>query len=186
MKNKGLALGLTLTMLVSPFGFTAETGSESAAPQPAANSKSADPISELRNQDEIFSLLIEAFRQVQGRVVQNDYETRIKAANKLTDSAARRNVVALANQERELRLQKMYHQIGNLNLTYDHTRADDLRVASVSASDAPVHIDTKRAAKTLMDFVFIAPAGKDASGEYKTKTVPARDYLLDKVPPPVE
>ena len=50
MKIKGLALGLTLTMLVCTPSFAAETKAEGAL-QPVAQSKSANPISELRNQD---------------------------------------------------------------------------------------------------------------------------------------
>jgi hypothetical protein len=183
MKNKGLALGLTLTMLVCPLSYSAETQGETPAAQSVASSKSVNPVSELRNQDEAFSLLMEAFRQIQGRIIQNDYEARIKAANALDDLKTRRRVVELANEERDLRVHKLYHQIGNLNLTYDNTRRDDERVANV---DVPVHINTAHAAKTLMDYVFIAPATDEKSGEIKTKTVPARDYLLDKLPPPVE
>jgi len=183
MKNRGLALGLTLTILACPLSFSAETQGETAAAQPVAVSKPVNPVSELRNQDEAFSLLIEAFRQIQGRIIQNDYEARIKAANALDDLKTRRRVVELANQERDLRVRKLYHQIGNLNLTYDNTRHDDERVANV---DIPVHIDTGHAAKTLMDYVFIAPVTDEKSGEIKTKTVPAGNYLLDKLPPPVE
>jgi hypothetical protein len=182
MKNKGLALGLTLTMLFGTASFSADT--DQTANQPAAQGNSANPLSELRNQDGAFSLLIEAFRQVQGRIIQNDYEARIKAAHGLDDLKVRRNVVVLANQERDLRMQKLYHQIGNLNVAYGHTRQEDERVANVAY--VPVHIDTQHAAKTLMDYVFIAPAGKNSAGEIKTKTVPASNYLLDKLPPPSE
>ena len=182
MKIKGLALGITLTMLVCAPSFAVETKDEDAL-QPVAQTKSANAVSELRNQDSAFSLLIEAFRQVQGRFIQNDYEARIKAANALDDLKTRRRVVVLAKQERDLRVQKLYHEIGNLNLTYDHTRRDDERAAGV---EVPVHLDTGHAAKTLMDYVFIAPAANDESGEIKTKTVPASNYLLDKMPDPVE
>jgi len=183
MKLKGLALGLTLSMLVCTSSFSGET-TDDASLRPAAQSKTADPLAELRNQDEAFSLLIEAFRQVQGRVIQNDYEARIKAANSLGDLKTRRYVIELAKQERELRVEKLYHQIGNLNLTYGQTRRDDERALAVV--DVPVHIDTHRAAHTLMDFVFIAPTPPDKNGEIKTTTVPAKNYLLDKLPPPVE
>ena len=183
MKLKGLALGVTLTMLGCPLSFATDTQIPAPPAQLVAAASSANPVSELRNQDAAFSLLMEAFRQIQGRIIQNDYEARIKAANALGDLKTRRRVVELANQERELRVAKLYHQIGNLNLTYDNTRHDDERVANV---EVPVHIDTARAAKTLMDYVFIAPATDEKSGEIKTKTVPARDYLLDKLPPPVE
>jgi hypothetical protein len=182
MKIKGLALGVTLAMLVCTPSFSTETKDEDLL-QPVAQARSAHPVSELRNQDAAFSLLIEAFRQVQGRIIQNDYEARLKAASALDDLKTRRRVVVLARQERELRVQKLYHEIGNLSLTYDHTRQDDERAAGV---EVPAQIDTAHAAKTLMDYVFIAPAANDESGEFKTKTVPAGNYLLDKMPEPVE
>jgi hypothetical protein len=182
MKHKGLALWVTLSVLICPFSFSAETKDEAPA-QPIAQNNPADPISELRNQDSVFSILIEAFRQIQGRVIQTDYEARIKAANALDDLKTRRRVIVLANQERDLRVKKLYHQLGNLCTTYDTTRRDDERVANV---EVPVNIDTTHAAKTLMDYVFIAPAADDKSGEKKTQTIPASNYLLDRLPNPVE
>ncbi len=184
MNNKGLALGLTLSMLVCTPSFSVESTPDETATRPVAQTGPADPIAELRNQDSAFSLLIEAFRQIQARIIQNDYEARIKAANALGDLKTRRYVAGLAKEERDLRVAKLYHQIGNLNLTYDHTRRDDERALAVT--DVPVHIDTGHTAKTLMDFVFIAPTAPDKNGEIKTTTVPARDYLLDKLPDPVE
>ena len=182
MKHKGLALWLTLSVLICPFTFSAETTDE-AVPQPVSQNYPNDAVSELRNQDSVFSILIEAFRQVQGRVIQTDYEARIRAANTLDDLKTRRRVIVLANQERDLRVKKLYHQIGNLCSTYDTTRHDDEKATGV---EVPVNIDTTHAAKTLMDYVFIAPAATDKSGEEKTQTIPASDYLLDKLPDPVE
>ena len=182
MKHKGLALWVTLSVLICPLSFSAETTDETVN-QPAAQNAPTDAVSELRNQDSVFSILIEAFRQVQGRVIQTDYEARIKAANALDDLKLRRRVVVLANQERDLRVKKLYHQLGNLCATYDTTRHDDERVANV---EVPVNIDTGHAAKTLMDYVFIAPAPSDKSGEKKTQTIPASNYLLDKLPDPVD
>jgi hypothetical protein len=183
MKNTGLALGLTLSMLVCTPSFCIEP-TDAPATRPAAQSKSVDPIAELRNQDTAFSLLMEAFRQIQGRIIQNDYEARIKAAHALSDLKTRRYVAELAKEERDLRVEKLYHQIGNLNLTYDHARRDDARALAVA--DVPVHLDTGHAAKTLMDFVFVAPTAPDRNGEIKATTVPAKNYLLDKMPDRIE
>jgi len=182
MKHKGLALWLTLSVLICPFSFSAESRDE-AVSQPVAQNNLTDAVSELRNEDSVFSILIEAFRQVQGRVIQTDYEARIKAANALDDLKTRRRVVVLANQERDLRMKKLYHQIGNLCTTYDTTRHDDEQAAGV---EVPVNIDTGHAAKTLMDYVFIAPTVDDKTGEKKTQAIPASNYLLDKLPDPVE
>ncbi len=183
MKIKGLALGLTLGMLIGTSTFSVES-TDQAGTRQAPVTKAVDLISELRNQDSAFSLLIEAFRQIQGRIIQTDYEARIKAANALSDLKTRRYVCQLAKEERGLRVAKLYHQIGNLNLAYDDTRRDDER--AIAVADVPVHIDTGHAAKTLMDFVFIAPTAPDKNGEIKTVSVPAKNYLLDKMPDPVE
>ncbi len=182
MKHKGLALWITLSVLICPLSFSAETTDE-ATPSPIAQNTAADPVSELRNQDSVFSILMEAFRQVQGRVIQTDYESRIKAANALDDLKARRYVITLANQERDLRIKKLYHQIGNLCTTYDTTHHDDEVAANVSV---PVNIDTTHAAKTLMDYVFVAPVPNGKSDEIKTQSIPASNYLLDKLPDPVQ
>jgi hypothetical protein len=61
--------------------------------------------------------------------------------------------VELAKQERELRVAKLDHQIGSLDLAYDHACRDD---AHAVALVVPMHINTVHAAKTLMDDVFIA------------------------------
>jgi len=182
MKHKRLGLWLTLSGLICPLSFSAESTDGAALP-PATQNAPTDAVSELRNQDSVFSILIEAFRQIQGRVIQTDYEARIKAANTFDDLKTRRRIIVLANQERDLRVKKLYHQIGNLCTTYDTTRHDDERAASV---EVPINIDTTHAAKTLMDYVFIAPAADDKSDEKKTQTIPASNYLLDKLPDPVE
>src|SRR5208283_5166614 len=111
MKNKGLALGLTLSMLVCTPSFSVESTDQTAS-QPTAQTKPVDPIAELRNQDSAFSLLIEAFRQIQGRIIQNDYEARIKAANALSDLKTRRYVAELAKEERDLRVEKLSTRSG--------------------------------------------------------------------------
>src|SRR5580698_9452679 len=92
MRNKGLALGITLTMLAVPLSFSASTD------EVATQIKATNPVSELRNQDSAFSLLMEAFRMVQGRVIQTDYEHRLQAADALSDLKTRRHVVELVNQ----------------------------------------------------------------------------------------
>jgi hypothetical protein len=183
MKHKGVALGLTLTMLVCTSSFSAEC-KDAPVVRPAVQIESAGPFSELQNQDTAFSILIEAFRQIQGRIIQNDYEACITAANALSDLETHRSVVELAKQERELREAKLDHQIGNLNLAYDQTRRDDAQAAV--AVDVRVPSDTGHAAKTLMDDVFIAPSAPDKDGEIKTTTVPIKDYLLDKTHDPVD
>ena len=151
------------------------------APQSVTENTTTNAVSELRNQDSVFYILIEAFRQLQGRVIQTNYENRIKAANALDDPKTRRDVIISANEERDLPVKKLYHQLGNLCATYYTTRHDDERVANV---EVPANIDYTHAAKTLMDYVFIAPAPSDKSDETKTQAIPASNYLLDKLAAP--
>jgi hypothetical protein len=181
MKHRVLALGLTLTMLTCTPSFSADCKDEPAL-RPGAQTESG-PISKLQNQDTAFSILIEAFRQIQGRIIQNDYEACITTANARCDLKTHRIVVKLAEQERELRVEKLDYQIVNLDLAYEHTRRDDAHAVAV---DVPVHIDAVHAAKSLMDDVFIAPTAPDKDGKVETTTVPARDYLLGRTPDPVD
>jgi len=181
MNTKGVVLGFMLSALASVPLFSAEL---KASAQPVSQTGRGDSISELRNQDEAFTLLIEAFRMIQGRIIQNDYEARIRAASALSDVRTQHEVAELAKEERDLRAEKLSRQIGNLDVAYGSARRDDERVLAVA--DVPPHIDTKHAAKTLMDFVFVAPTAPDKNGDIKATTVPAKDYLLDKPPEPVE
>jgi hypothetical protein len=169
-------------MLVCTSSFSVDCKGNSA-PRPEAQTEPTNPISELKNQDAAFSIVIEAFRQIQGRIIQYDYEACITAANALSDLKTHRIVVELAKQERELRVAKLDHQIGNLTRAYDHTRRDNAHAVAV---DIPVHIDTGQAAKTLMNYVFIAPMASDKDGEVRTTTVPVGDYWLDRTPDPVD
>jgi len=50
----------------------------------------------------------------------------------------------------------------------------------------PVPIDTGQAAKTLMDYMFIAPASTDKDGAIKTTTLPLKNCPLDKMTDSVE
>lgn len=161
MKFKGFALGYALTALFCVSTFASEiTSEDSAEPK-------ADPIAELRHQDSAFSILIEAYRQLQSYLIQSDYDTRLKAAGELTDLKTRRRVTVLATQERDLRMKKLYGQLDNLTTAYDYARQRDERAAGV---ETPSAVDTTAAAERLKDFVVITP---DAGA------MPARTVFLD-------
>ena len=126
--------------------------------------KTPDVVRELRDQDGPFSLLvrayrqaIKAYRQVQNGLIQSDYDARLQAA-KLTDAEWRRRVIALARQERDLRVQKLSAQLGNLATTDDYARQRDEREAGISVLS---NVDTKTAAAKLRDFVVIARISSD-------------------------
>jgi len=119
----------------------------------SAQEKNPDVVGELRNQDAAFSLLIEAYQQVQNGLIQSDYNARLQAAAKLTDMEQRRRVIALARQERDLRVQKLTGQLGNLSTTYDYARQRDEREAGIAV---PSNVDPRAAAAKLRDFLVIA------------------------------
>jgi hypothetical protein len=161
MKIKGFALGYALAGL-----FCTSTFASELAPG------RSDPVAELRHQDSAFSLLIEVYRQLQSRLIESDYDARLKAAADLPDLKIRRRVTALAKQEHDLRIKKLYGQLGNLATTYDYARQRDEREAGVAVPSA---IDTATAAESLKNFVVITPAG----GDSLSSVIPARTVLLD-------
>ena len=94
----------------------------------------------------------------------------------LSDLKTRRRVTVLAKQERDLRMKKLYGQLGNLATTYDYTRQRDEREAGVHVPNA---IDTAAAAEKLKDFVVIAPAMGDSISSGRLQVMPASTVLLD-------
>ena len=85
--------------------------------------------------------------------------------------------MALAKQERDLRLKKLAAQLALFSVTYDHTRQGDEQAVGTTVKS---EIDTGKAMKQLRDFVVIAPA---VDGSDKTNTVrvlPASAVLLNK------
>ena len=106
----------------------------------------------LGNQDAALSLLLEAFRQIQGSVIQSDYDSRIRAAGSLRDMEVRHTVAILADIERYLRGRKLEKQVGNLLTAYEYARKSDEREAGVTV---PSGVDLETAANKLKGFRFI-------------------------------
>ncbi len=132
---------------------------------PAANApgSSPNPVLELQNQDAALSLLLEAFRQAQTSLIQADYDSRLLAANSLTEAGARRSVALLADLERDLRTEKLTRQLRNLLRAYECARRDDEHDAGLSVPSA---VDLEAAATRLRDFRFVKndPRLQDSSG----------------------
>jgi hypothetical protein len=108
-----------------------------------------DPVVELHGQDTAVSLLLECYRQIQASLIQTDYDSRLGAASRLTDTRARGAIAVLADMERYLRQQKLGKQIQRLLMTYTYARKMDEREAGVTVSSA---VDLDAAAKTIKDF----------------------------------
>ena len=173
MKILGLALGLTSTILFGSLAVAADLP-EDEFYQASTLRNSENPASELRNQDKAFSLLIEAYRQVQGYIIESDYDARLQAIAGLTDPKAHRQALVLAKQERDLRRQKLYGQMGKLNTAYSTARDVDVREVGLNV---PSEVDPIAASKQLQTFVFIAPATDDASDFKTTKSIPVSEIL---------
>jgi hypothetical protein len=108
--------------------------------------------SELENRDAAFSLLIEAFGEVQGGFIENDYHNRLQAAGSLADPLSRRHAFELAQQEHDLRLGKLKRQLAEMAVAYHYSRQTDERDTAVSE---PEKIDPAAAARSLRQFVLI-------------------------------
>jgi hypothetical protein len=121
--------------------------------------------SELGNRDAAFSLLIEAFGEVQSSFIENDYQTQLQVAGSIPDSVSRRQAFELARQEHDLRLGKLKRQLTQMALAYHYSRQTDERVAAVNE---PEKIDPAAAARSLSGFVLIGAEAVQADGETNT------------------
>lgn len=146
---------------------------------PQATPKFRNPATELRNQDSAFALLMESYRQIQTRLIQNDYEARLEAAKHLEGLKARRQVMVLAKQERDLRLEKLNGQLTNMNSGYTHARYVDEREAGVTV---PISVDTAAAARQLKNYVVITPDSVERVNDTHAPTLPASHFMLSKLP----
>jgi hypothetical protein len=108
--------------------------------------------SEPEKQDTAFSLLIEAFGEVQGAFIENDYQTQLQAAGSMADTASRRHACELAGQERDLRLGKLKRQLTEMALTYHYSRQTDERDTAASESEK---VDPAAASRSLRTFILI-------------------------------
>lgn len=186
-----LTLGLATTFLSSA------PAAQNAALTPSETArriiKYCDEVCELQSQDQAFSLLVESFRQYRAFRIQAQYEARISAASAFGDEngsllihsdsrglrALRGWVLHLAEQERELNLQNLQHQVENLRVAYQCARRADMdRIGQWVASQ----VDTDQAAKKLTDYVIIA-AGNPTEDTFTTiDPVPASTVFLDVSP----
>ncbi len=124
-----------------------------------------------------FALLLETYRQFQNNLIQTDYSNRLSAAASLTESKTREEVLALAAQERDLRLRKLAAQLAMFTVAYGHLPQDDEQAAGASARNG---VDTKAAAKKLRNFVVFAPSTNSSPGADAVQTLPSSAVLLDK------
>jgi hypothetical protein len=117
---------------------------------------------ELENQDRAFSLLIEGYGEVQSAFIENDYQTRLEAAETITNPVARRHACDLARQERDLRLGKLKRQLTEMAVAYHYSRQADERETGSSVREK---IDPGAAARSLRKFILIGTGIVQTGGE---------------------
>lgn len=108
--------------------------------------------SELENHDAAFSLLIEAFGEVQGGFIENDYQTRVQATRSMADPVSRRHAVELAKEERDLRLGKLKRQLTEMAVAYQYSRHTGEGDSGLGQRE---RIDPATAARSLSRFILI-------------------------------
>ena len=150
---------------------------EVTAQKDVTSSETETSVSEPHNHDSAFSILLETYRQFQNNLIQVDYKNRLLAAASLLDSGTRREYMALAKQERDLRLKKLAAQLAIFSVTYDHTRRSDEQALGTTVKG---EIDTREAMKQLRDFVVIAPAVDGLDETNTVRVLPASAVLLKK------
>jgi len=154
-----------------------------------------DSVCELQAQDSAFALLIEAYRQFQTRQIQLDYERQLKAvsnlsregdslviATKLNSTGTLRACTqALAQKERDLRLEQLQTRVANFSTAYQSIRKDDEQAVGQPVANTVDPSSTSRELKTLR----VLALGSASTAGYQTVVSrPATDLFLDAVPAP--
>jgi hypothetical protein len=132
--------------------------------------------SELHNHDSAFSLLLETYREFQNNLIQTDYKNQLSAAASLTDNTTRKEVIALAQKERDLRVHRLAAQLVAFSAVYDHSRQPAERQVGVTSGPG---VDVKAAGKELEDFVVIAPAADGSQDADAFQALPSSAVLLN-------
>ena len=126
---------------------------EPPAPKPVATLRT-DAVKQVQNEDSVFSLLIQAYRQRQQVVIKQDYQKRLEAAGKLANPQTRLDVQTLAAQERDARFDRLEAQVESFMGSYEVNRKDSVRAKGI---EAPSNVDTNAAAVTLKTYVEVRP-----------------------------
>jgi hypothetical protein len=119
----------------------------------------AGAVRELRNQDEAFSLVLEAYHEVQASLIESGYEARLREASESQNDGTRRVLRDLADLERDLRSDALSRKLEHLRAAYEYGRRDDEREGGIHV---PMVVDTTAAASKLTDFhpIVVADVGQ--------------------------
>ena len=155
--------------------------------------KYCDPVCEVQAQDSAFSLMIEAYRQFQGRQIQLDYEARLRAAAGLGKDAdsliigttlnstrtLRAWIEVLAEKARDLRLEQLQTRVVNFSTAYHCARKGDELAVEQSV---PSKVDMPAAAHQLKTLRLLALGSPTKADFQRVTSTPAADIFLDAAP----
>ncbi len=131
------------------------THAEPAARRYPTNDLShSERVSEVRNHDAAFALLIETFQQLQTSRIEADYQNHLFAADQLADIESRARALERARQARALRLAKLSVKLEQLETSYAHARQGDERELGVGVVHQP---DREAAATRLKEMAVFVP-----------------------------
>jgi hypothetical protein len=162
MKHSVFVFGLLLSGMALP----SVKGADSAGKLPPG------PVSELRIQDSVFSLLIESYREMQTVMIEADYDKRLRAASLVKDEKQRDHIHA---QERELRLAKLRDIMQNFATAYGTSRQVAEQKTGVNI---PNEADAKTANAQLHKLVPFTPKQFGPGENQPSQLLPAGAQII--------
>lgn len=188
-----LGMGAIVWLLVAARIASANPSGADNGPVSQRIQQYCDPVCELQAQDSAFSLLIEAYRQFQSRQIELDYESRLKAAAHLgqePDSLVigttltsvrtmRAWIKALAEKERDLRLEQLQTRIANFTTVYHCARKDDETTAGLPVASK---VDIRAAVPQLRTLRLLTLGSPTIANFQTVISTPAADVFLDSTP----
>lgn len=189
MKKYG-TIALLVGLVVTVEAASTTPRSVDSSPVSQRITKYCDPVCELKAQDSAFSLLIEAYRQFQGRQIQIDYEARLRASaglGKEADSLVisttlnstrtlRAWVEVLAEKERDLRLEQLQTRVVNFSTVYNCARRSDAATLGQTVANKA---DPETAAERLKTLRVLALGAPSKADFQSVTSVPASTVFLD-------
>jgi hypothetical protein len=191
-----LMFGLVISVAATARAGSTTRGDLDSSPVTSRITKYCDPVCEVQTQDSAFSLVIEAYRQFQSRQIQIDYESRLRAAaglgkdadtlvidTKLNSAQTMRSwIEALADKERQLRLQQLQTRVANFTTVYHCARKGDEEAIQETVVSK---VDVDAAAEQLKTLRMLTLGSPVNASIQEVTSTPAADVFLDSAPVPV-
>jgi hypothetical protein len=130
----------------------------------------------MKTQDSAFALLIESYRLIQARNIEQDFQARLTAAANIENEVERAEIITLARKERQLRLEQLQAFSSGFGEMYESSRPSSQTEDSASRN-------SETAARELENFVAIKRVDISKSLKPVTEVVPASEVLQLPVQP---